>query len=60
MRATLLQGESGSAIILAAHHSVLDGMDGDAHAALWASVTDTGPGIAAKVVHHLFDSLATT
>ncbi|MEX3940317.1 AAA family ATPase [Paraburkholderia sp. BR10937] len=33
---------------------------GDAHAALWVSVTDTGPGIAAKVVRHLFDSLATT
>ncbi|WP_323183452.1 ATP-binding protein [Paraburkholderia sp. CNPSo 3076] len=24
------------------------------------SVTDTGPGIAAKAVHHRFDSLATT
>ena len=28
VRATLLQGESGSTIILAAHHSVLDGMGG--------------------------------
>ncbi|MCP3708722.1 hypothetical protein M3I54_17290 [Paraburkholderia sp. CNPSo 3274] len=28
VRATLLQGESGSTIILAAHYSVLDGMGG--------------------------------